>query len=62
MIAPGTGDADTTGVPVEGEGTSGDMTGYVPTLDDLRLWEVYGDWVQENPGTHLDGGVADDSV
>ena len=44
---------------MEGEGASGDVPGYVPTQEDLRLWEVYGDWVHRNPGTHLDGSVAD---
>ena len=32
----------------------------VPTPEDLRLREVYGDWVHGNPGTHLDGGVSED--
>ena len=41
--APGKGDTDSTGVPEEGEGGSGDMPGYVPTPEDLRLREVYGD-------------------
>ena len=41
--ARGRGDADATGIPVEGEGTSGDVPRYVPTPEDLRLWEVYGD-------------------
>ena len=36
------------------------MPGYVPTPEDLRLREVYGDWVHGNPGTHLDGGIAED--
>ena len=38
------------------------MPGYVPTPEDLRLWEVYGDWVHGNSGTHLDVGVANDSA
>ena len=42
------------------EGTAGDVTGYQPTPEDLRLREVYGDWVHANLGTHLDGGVRDD--
>ena len=37
------GDADATGDTMEGEGDSGDVPGYVPTLEDLRLREVYGD-------------------
>ena len=36
--------------------------GYVPTPEDLRLREVYGDWVHGNPGTHLDGGVKEDGL
>ena len=38
------------------------MPGYQPTPEDLRLREVYGDWVHANPGTHLDRGVCDDSA
>ena len=60
--APGRGDADAAGIPTEGEGTSGDVSGYVPTSEDLRLRGVYRDWVHGNLGTHLDGGVADDSA
>ena len=60
--ARGRGDAGATGVPVEGEGASGNMPGYVSTPEDLRLQEVYGDWGHGNPGTHLDGGVADNSL
>ena len=47
--------------PEDGEGTAGDVPGYQPTPEDLRLWEVYGDWVHTNPGMHLDRGVRDDS-
>ena len=39
------GDADATGATAEGERESGDVLGYVPTPEDLRLREVYGDWV-----------------
>ena len=45
-----------------GEGENGDVPGYTPNPEDLRLREVYGDWVHENPGTHLDGVVADNSA
>ena len=38
------------------------MPGYVPTPEELRLREVYGDWVHRNPVTHLNGGVKDDSA
>ena len=47
---------------LEGEGTAGDNPGYTPTPEDLRLREVYGDWVHVNHGIHLDGGIRDDSV
>ena len=48
--------------PEDGEGAAGDVPGYQPTPEDLRLREVYGDWVQANTGTHLDRGVRDDLV
>ena len=38
------------------------MPGYHSAPEDLRLQEVYGYWVHANPGTHLDGGVRDDSA
>ena len=47
---------------MNGEGESGDMPRYVPTLEDLRLREVYGDWVHGNLVTHLDGAIKDDSA
>ena len=56
------GDADVTGDTAEGEGESGDVPGYVLTSEDLRLREVYRDWVHRIPGTHLDGGVKDKSA
>ena len=46
----------------DGEGTTGNVPGYQPTLEDLRLREIYRDWVHTNPGTHLDGGVRNDSA
>ena len=62
VTAPGRGDIDATGVPVEGEGGSGNVPVYVPTPEDLRLREVYRYWIHGKPGTHLDGGVANDSA
>ena len=56
------GVADVTEESAEGEGARGDVPGYVPTPEDLRLREVYRDWVHGNPGTHLDGGVAEDGM
>ena len=46
----------------EGEGTEGDKPRYNPTPEDLRLWEVYRDWVHANPGPHLDGGISNDAA
>ena len=43
-----------------GEGESVDEPGYTLTSEHLCLWEVYGDWVHGNPGTHIDGGITDD--
>ena len=45
----------------KGEGGEGDEPGYTLNPEDLRLWEVYGDWVHANPGTYLDRGVRDNS-
>ena len=58
----GEGRRRSNGGTVEGDGGSGNVPRYVQTMEDLRLWEVYGDWVHGNPGTHLDGGVANNSV
>ena len=38
------------------------VLGYTPTLEDLRLKEVYGDWVHNNSGDCLHGGISDDKV
>ena len=35
---------------------------YVPTLENLLLREVYGDWVHGNLGTHLDSGTTEDGT
>ena len=40
---------------------AGDEPGYTLTPEDLHLREVYGDRVHVNHGTHLDGGVREDS-
>ena len=48
--------------PEEGKDTDGYVPGYTSTPENLRLREVYGDWIHANPGTHLDGGVRDDSA
>ena len=44
------------------EGEEGDEPGYTPTPEDLGIQEVYGVWVHANPGTHLDGGIGDDTA
>ena len=44
------------------EGERGDMPGYTPTPEYLRLQEVYGDWFHANSGTHLDGRIGDDKM
>ena len=49
-----------TTTPSEAKGTVWDKLGYIPTLEDLRLQDVYRDWVYANPGTHLDGGIRND--
>ena len=54
--------ADVTEESSKGEGARGDVPRYAPTTEDLRLREVYGDWVHGNPGTHLDGGVTEDGL
>ena len=51
-----------TTTPSEGEGMVGDKPGYTPTPEDLHLREVYGDWVHNNPGTQLEGGIHKDSA
>ena len=56
------GDKNATKDTADGEGENRDAPGYVPTPEDLRLREVYGDWVHGNPGTHLDGGITDDGM
>ena len=56
------GDRATTTPPEYIEGMAGDVLGYQPTPEDQRLREVYGDWVHANSGTHLDGGVRNDST
>ena len=50
--------------PVEGapSPSPGDLPSYQPTAVDRKLDAVFGDHVHSNPGTHLDGGIADDAV
>ena len=56
------GEDNQTTATAEGEGKEGDDPGYNLTPEDLRLQEVYGDWVHANPGTHLNSGISDDSA
>ena len=51
---------DATWGKADGEGEIRDDPGYNPTPEELRIQEVYGDWVHSNPGTHLDGRIKDD--
>ena len=46
--------------PADRKGEGGDISGYTPTPEDLRLQEVYEDWVHPKPDTRLDGGIGDD--
>ena len=59
-VGKGKADRNTVTSPVKGKGTAGDEPGYNPTPEDLRLREVYVDWVHANQGTYLDGGICDD--
>ena len=38
------------------------MPGYSPTPEDLRLQEVYREWVHANPRTPLDDEIGDDKT
>ena len=51
-----------TTAPADIEGNKGDEPGYTPTPEDLRLLEVYGDWVHAKPGTHLNGDIGDNAA
>jgi hypothetical protein len=42
------------------EDVIGDLPDTVPPECALKLHAVYGDYIHANPGTHLDGGIADD--
>jgi hypothetical protein len=46
--------------PIPFEDVVGDLPDTVPPACALKLHAVYGDYPHENPGTHLDGGIADD--
>ena len=52
------GENDATSDTADAEEEIGDAPGYFPTPEDLRLREVYGDWVHGKPGTDLDDGIA----
>ena len=47
---------------VEEERSVGDLPGASISAADQLLDAVYGDHVHQNPGTHLDGGIADDKT
>jgi hypothetical protein len=39
-----------------------DLPGATISNTDLLFYEVYGDYVHQNSGQHLDGGIADDEL
>jgi hypothetical protein len=39
----------------------GDLPGAIITEVDRMMDKVYGNHIHQNPGTHLDGGIADDA-
>eukprot|EP00978_Attheya_sp_CCMP212_P030781 scaffold114420_cov71-Attheya_sp.AAC.1 len=40
----------------------GNLPGQAVTDTDRKLMGVYGDFVHQNDGTHLDGGIKDDKI
>ena len=44
------------------ERTIGDLPGAILSDADRLMDKVYGDHVHQNDGTHLDGGITDDTV
>ena len=40
----------------------GDLPGAEVSAADLKLMDVYGDYIHQNDGSHLDGGIKDDAV
>jgi hypothetical protein len=40
----------------------GDLPGYKITEVDQKLMDVYGDYIHQNDGSHLDGGILDDAA
>ena len=40
----------------------GNLPGQAATNTDRKLLGVYGDFVHQNDGTHLDGGIEDDRI
>ena len=46
----------------DSEGPAGDLLRYVPTGEDQRIRDIYGDWVHSNDGAHLSKGVQDDKA
>lgn len=39
-----------------------DLDGYVKNDVDIKFEEAFGDYLHENPGTHLSGGIEDDKM
>ena len=46
----------------DGEEKRGDLPSYTQTTEDLRLKEVYRDWVHANYITHLHGGITNNEA
>jgi hypothetical protein len=40
----------------------GNLPGVTILPADLKLMEVYGDYIHQNDGTHMDGGIQEDGV
>jgi hypothetical protein len=40
----------------------GDLPGYEVTVTDLKLMDVYGDYIHQNDGSQLDGDIKDDAA
>ena len=46
----------------DGEGAVEDLPGYIPTGEDHRFQEVYGDLLHSKNGVHLSGGIDNDTL
>ena len=53
---------DKTDETEDGEVPAGDLPWYVRTGEELRIQEIYGDWVHSKDEAHLSGGIKDDQA